>query len=265
MTSQPLLRHKDHLRELDPEPIHVAEPSVEPKSFDSKYWRDYFEENRKLRPTLKLPYEIVLDEVVHEPLLRSLQRFQLGETGDGHHLRKFAKRIGDRDYIQSIDLFVREEQHHAQILGQVILAMNGTLLNWHWSDIAFVILRRVLHLKTELLILLIAEVIGKCFYKCVADKINNENLEEVFSLIVLDEILHIEFHTEFLADNLKSYPWAVRHTVHYVWCLVFYTACFAFVSDHKSALAALNVSTGEFIETCSKIFFRSSTRALSLR
>lgn len=265
MTSQPLLGHKEHLRELDPEPIRVVDPNIEPKPFDSKYWRDYFEENRKLRPSVHLPYEIILDEAVHEPLIRSLQRFQIGETGDGHHLRRFAKKTGDSAYMHSIDLFIKEEQNHAQILAQVILSMNGTLLNWHWTDIAFVLLRRIFHLKTELLILLIAEVIGKCFYKCVADKINNETLEEVFSLIVLDEILHLEFHTEFLADNLKSYPWVVRHVVHYVWCMVFFTACYAFVLDHKPALAALKVSSGEFIETCSKVFFRSSSRALSLR
>ncbi|MBX9667402.1 MAG: hypothetical protein K2X93_07270 [Candidatus Obscuribacterales bacterium] len=235
-----------------------------PGTFDSSQWLKYFEENRKVRPALRLPNEIVLEEAVQAPLIRSLQRFQIGETGEGHHLRKYAKKYGDPNYAKCVDLFIKEEQSHAQVLSQVILSMNGSLLTWHWTDLAFIALRRVLHLKTELLIILIAEVIGKCFYKYLADNVAYKPLEEVFSLIVLDEIMHLKFHTEFLSEKLNGYPWLVKHFVHYIWCLIFYTACFAFVADHKKALSALGVTSGDFIATCSKTFHVKATRALGL-
>src|SRR5688572_29017854 len=90
-------------------------------TFDSSQWRHYFEENRKMRPAVKLPNEITLDEAVQVPLIRSLQKFQIGETGEGRHLRKYAKNYGNADYIKCVDMFIKEEQSHAQILSQVIL------------------------------------------------------------------------------------------------------------------------------------------------
>jgi hypothetical protein len=255
MTSQPLIADA---------PLDLTPRSAPTTTFDSSQWRRYFEENRKLRPATRLPNDIVLDDVLQASLIPSLQKFQIGETGEGRHLRKYAKKYGDPDYVQCVDMFIKEEQSHAQILSQVILAMNGNLLSWHWTDVAFTCMRRLLHLKTELLILLVAEVIGKCFYKYVADKVDYKPLEEVFSLIVLDEIMHLKFHTEFLSEQLRSYPWLVKHFVHYMWCMIFYTACFAFVLDHKKALRALNISSGEFIGTCSKTFHVKATRALGL-
>jgi len=256
MTSQPLVRDSS---------VDFTPQTTPTTTFDSAQWRRYFEENRKMRPAVRLPNEIVLEDETQQALIKSFQRFQIGETGEGHHLRKYAKSYGDPEYVKCVDMFIKEEQTHAQVLSQVILAMNGTLLRWHWTDLAFVTMRRMLHLKTELLILLIAEVIGKCFYKYVADKVDDKPLEEVFSLIVLDEIMHIKFHTEFLSEQLRSYPWIVKHIVHYIWCMIFYTACFAFVLDHKRALVALNVTSGEFIATCSKTFHIKATRALGLQ
>jgi hypothetical protein len=255
MTTQPLLQDQS---------VEIASLPRAQASFDSAQWRKYFEDNRKMRPSVRLPNEIVLDDAIHQYLIRSLQRFQIGETGEGRHLSKYASRYGDPDYEKCVDLFIKEEQSHAQILSQVILAMNGTLLTWHWTDVAFVALRRLLHLKTELIILLVAEVIGKCFYKYVADNVDYKPLEEVFSLIVLDEIMHLKFHTEFLSEQLRSHPWLVKFFVHYIWCLIFYTACFAFVMDHRKALAALKVTSGEFISTCSRTFHVKATRALGL-
>lgn len=256
MTSQPLVHDSS---------LELSTHSGPTASFDSSQWRRYFEENRRIRPSTKLPNQIVLDAAIQAPLVSSLQRFQIGETGEGRHLRKYARKYGDPQYIQCVDMFIKEEQTHAQILSQVILALDGTLLTWHWSDLAFIGLRRLLHLKTELLILFVAEVIGKCFYKYVADKIDHKPLEEVFSLIVLDEIMHLKFHTEFLSEQLRGYPWIVKHFVHYIWCMIFYTACFAFVTDHRKSLAALKISSGEFIATCSKTFHVKATRALDLQ
>src|SRR5579885_3533212 len=125
------------------------------KSFNSSDWRDYFEENRKSRPAIRVPNEIVLDETLRQPLLKSLQTFQIGESGDGRHLRKYAKKLGDPVYMQCMDMFIKEEQNHSQMLAAVILALNGTLINWHWSDLVFIGLRRLFHLKTELFILMI--------------------------------------------------------------------------------------------------------------
>lgn len=250
----------EQLTSVLPGQLVVAETS-----FDSQMWLNYFQENKRLRADIRIPVEISIEESKRAPLMRSLQRFQIGETGDGRHLRKYASRlVKDPIYSQCVDLFIKEEQRHATMLAQVIIAMNGTLLSWHWSDVVFILLRRVLGLKTELLILLIAEVVGKCFYKCVADEIEDPAVKDLFALIVLDEIAHLDFHATFLCDQLANYHWLLKCTVYYFWCIIFYTACFVFVIDHRTALAALNVPAVDFINKCSTVFHRASAQALKI-
>lgn len=238
-------------------------PALESRdTFNSKKWLDYFEENKRTRPVFDLSQDFVIEEPLRAPLIRSLQRFQIGETGDGKHLRKYAEKVNDATYSQCVNLFIREEQVHGQILAEVILSANGSLLSWHWTDVAFILLRRMLGLKTEILILLIAEVIGKVFYKCVADKIGNEKLSEVFAVIVIDEIAHLQFHSEFLSFKFERHSWLIRCVTHYIWCLIFQTACFVFVVDHRKALEALGVNPALFIAMCSKEFQRSAVICL---
>ncbi len=231
--------------------------------FESEKWLKYFEENKKLRSSIRLPAKIDLSEEIKAPLLRSLQRFQIGETGDGRHLRRYAEKTKDLSYMRCVDLFVKEEQSHGQILAEIISAIEGTLLSWHWSDLAFIALRRLLGLKTEIFIILIAEIIGKCFYRSIADKIENQSICNAFAFIVCDEIAHLRFHSEFLNRKLATYPALLKLAIRYAWTLIFLSACFVFVIDHKAALKALGTNPGEFIDKCTIEFQRSAKLVFS--
>lgn len=228
-------------------------------SFNSGEWLSYFRTNKSIRTIVNLPDEIALDLDLKKCLIKSLQKFQIGETGDGRHLKKYARRLGDEAYNECVDLFIREEQGHGRILAEVIRALDGTLLTWHWTDLVFIFLRRILGLKTEVFILLIAEVVGKCFYKCIADKIEDRNLREVFALIVLDEIAHLQFHSQFLSMQMSNKTWLMKFIVHYVWMQIFFAALFVFIADHRKSLDALSVSSAEFVERCSREFHRSAS------
>jgi rubrerythrin len=253
MTSQ-------HLAEIEVDPLTLERET----GFSSAHWLTYFQANREARVDIAFPNAIALSVSLRTPLLRSLQRFQIGETGEGKHLRKYASRMKDPVYEECIDLFIKEEQFHARVLSHMIQALDGTLLSWHWSDLAFIALRRMLGLKTEVFILLIAEIIGKCFYKTCADNLENRLLSDAFSLIVLDEIGHLEFHCGFLQEQMKPFPYAVRRAVHYAWCMLFVTACLVFIADHKRSLTALNVLPRNFMQDCSNTFHRAAMRALLL-
>ncbi len=227
-------------------------------SFSTERWLKYFEENREIQSSISLPGKISIEPRLSIPLIRSIQRFQIGETGDGRHLKKFARKSGDAAYLQCIDLFIQEEQSHGQILAEIIRAMGGSLISWHWSDFVFICLRRMLGLKTEIFIILIAEVIGKCFYKSVADHVEDDLMSNAFALIVCDEIAHLRFHAEFLQQRMDKYSWSQKALVHYAWSLIFYSACFVFVLDHKAALKALGVSSADFTSSCSHEFQRTT-------
>jgi hypothetical protein len=232
------------------------------KSFSSAHWLSYFQGNKSAGADVNFPEKISLPLSMQVPIIRSLQRFQIGETGDGKHLKKYASETHDPTYEQCIDLFVKEEQGHAGILAQMIKSMDGTLLSWHWSDLVFVAVRRMLGLKTELFILLIAEIVGKCFYKACADHLDNKLLRDTFSLIVMDEIFHLEFHCSFMARQMLEYPPAFRQAVYFLWSALFYAACIVFIADHRAALHALKVSPKIFLQDCSSTFHRAADKVL---
>lgn len=234
------------------------------EGFSSKRWLAYFQENKKSCPQIVIPETVNVSAAMRPPLIHSLQRFQIGETGEGKHLKKFAARMNDPVYEQCIDMFIKEEQHHARILAQMIASMDGTLLTWHWSDLVFIGLRRLLHLKTEIFVLLIAEVIGKCFYRTCSANLEDPLLSDAFSLIVLDELGHLEFHCRFLRNQFEKSPVFLRQFVLICWSLLFYCACLVFIADHKQALAALNVQPKQFLKDLTTSFRICSRRSLYL-
>jgi len=234
-------------------------------SFSSAHWLSYFQGNKTTKvDIINWPDKVVVPPALGPSLVRSLQRFQIGESGNGTHLRKYATTTKDPTYEQCIDLFVREEQGHARLLAQLIKSLEGTVLTRHWSELAFVALRRMLGLKTEVFVLLIAEIIGKCFYKACADRLQNKTMKDVFSAIVMDEIFHLEFHCSFMNTQMLRYPAATRQLVFYAWTALFYAACLVFIADHQPALRALNVSPKAFLHDCSSTFYRAADRTLSL-
>ena len=65
-----------------------------------KHWQHYFQHNRAHRREIPWRPELNIAPAVVRPFIRSLQRFQIGESGEGRHLRAAAATTGDPDYIQ---------------------------------------------------------------------------------------------------------------------------------------------------------------------
>ena len=69
-------------------------------------WLNYFQYNRANRPTVPWHRGIKIEPHLHEPLVASLRKFQLGESGDGLCLRRHVAATGDSAYAAAIDLFI---------------------------------------------------------------------------------------------------------------------------------------------------------------
>jgi hypothetical protein len=254
------------MSEVVPCAVSIVKPEIQftTGEFSAEKWRAYFEENRNTEIGIRFSDGVMIEEELREPLIHSLQRFQIGETGEGTHLKRYAKTVGDTTYEDCIDLFIKEEQGHARILAEMIGALDGELLTWHWTDLAFIALRRMFGLKTELFILLIAEIIGKCFYLQCARNLEDEKMSSAFSVIVCDEIAHLEFHTEFLRTKMERLTEPVRYLILVCWMILFYVSCFVFVADHGSALNEMDVSIRDFLRDCSSCFRRAAVVALDV-
>lgn len=233
-------------------------------TFSSVFWLNHFRKNKAKREKEEfvVPESVALPAATKAALVASLQRFQLGETGDGEHIKKLARIMSDPVYEQCIDLFIKEEQSHAAVLAKIIKAMDGKLITWHWSDVAFVTLRRLLGLKTEIVILQCAEVIGKCFYAACARNIKDADISRVFASIVEDEKAHLKFHWSFVKnETLMLYP-SSRTTMYKVWKFGFAMLCLVFIADHYKALRVLGVKPRDFFADCMSTFNRAAIRAL---
>ncbi|MFD9302307.1 ferritin-like domain-containing protein [Streptomyces sp. NPDC060048] len=174
-------------------------------------------------------------------LVRSLQRFQLGEGGDGAELVGKADRAGDPVYARAVRLFVAEEQNHARMMALLLHAEGGGTLSAHWSDTAFVGLRRLLGLRVELLVLMVAEAVALRYYRAVRDGAADPLASEVARRILADEERHVPFHCLRLREALAPLPAPVRRAAALAWRALLAGAAAMVAVDHGPALRTLGV------------------------
>ncbi|MEV8096538.1 ferritin-like domain-containing protein [Kitasatospora sp. NPDC085879] len=180
-------------------------------------------------------------------LLRSLQKFQVGEDGDGAGLIGKADTAGDADYAAAVRLFVAEERNHARLLAELLGAADTPLLGSHWSDALFVRFRRLLGLRLELMVLLVAEVVAVPYYRAVRDGAANGLVAEVAGRIAADELRHIPFHCLRLRTSIGRLPAPLHSPAVALWLLLAATAAVFVALDHGPALRVLGVRRTRFV------------------
>ncbi len=217
-------------------------------------WVNYFEQNKKDRADIPWHLGISVDETLRNPLIRSLQRFQIAESGDGVHMRQGAAATGNSEYAATIDLFLQEESVHSQTLDRVLTTLGAPLLKHHWSHGCFVIARRFMGLHVELGVILIAEMIAMRYYQVLHSGIADPVLHTIFGQMVHDETKHLELHCETLRRWLEQRPGLLQKVLHGSLWGFYQMAFMAVVFDHRELLRALGVTPGEFLRGCDSLF-----------
>ena len=176
---------------------------------------------------------------------RSIQRFQVGEAGDGANL--VAKAGDDAVYLAAVKLFVAEEQNHARMLAELLRAAGVPTIASHWSDTAFVRLRRALGLRLEVMVLLIAEVVALRYYRALRDGTADPLVTRVASLILADEERHVPFHCHRLRLGFATLGKPARALVFGAWRLFLLGVTVTVAADHGRALRKLGVGRLVFV------------------
>ncbi|MCW2936437.1 MAG: hypothetical protein JWM19_7399 [Actinomycetia bacterium] len=179
-------------------------------------------------------------------IVRSLQRFQLGESGDGANLAAKASLGGDESYATAVRLFIAEEQQHARLLAALLTAANAQLISSHWSDAVFTRLRRALGLRLELMVLFVAEFIALSYYRACRDGTGDPLATEVARRILADEERHVRFHSQRLGLAFAGLHPAAWLAVSWAWQLLMIGTACAVVVDHGAALRRLGVPRRQF-------------------
>lgn len=179
---------------------------------------------------------------------RSLAVFQVGESGTGQHLFDAATREQVPGwYLDDLRAFVAEEQEHARLLALVLAAIDHPLRDGHWTDRVFVALRRLKSLRTEVLTLLVAELIALRYYSALRDGIGEPALSDVFGRIHADELRHVDFHAATLPHRLARFRRPVAKAVRLLWNILVTGTSVMVALDHGSILRASGVGRATFV------------------
>ncbi|MFF7875772.1 ferritin-like domain-containing protein [Streptomyces californicus] len=183
---------------------------------------------------------------LHPAIRRSVQRFQVGEDGDGAELITKAEASGDAEYASAVRMFVAEERNHARLLALLLASGDAPTIASHWSDRIFVTLRRALGLRLELLVLMIAEMVALRYYRALRDGGEDALTREVAGRVLADEEWHVPFHCHRLRRALRPLPAPARVLVTSGWRAALAVACLVVAVDHGPALRRLGVGRGRF-------------------
>jgi hypothetical protein len=164
---------------------------------------EYFLHNKK-RPR-SIPWEegVILTAAERAAVIRSIQTFQLGESGEGKHFlrvaERFAQKGGDPDYMVALEMFLEEEHRHASELGRALDLVGEPRLTKEWTDNIFRWLRHRAGLELMIAVLLTAEVLAQVYYFALARATNSVTLQRLCGQILTDEAAHVRFQAERLA------------------------------------------------------------------
>jgi hypothetical protein len=213
-------------------------------SFDD--WVVHFETNaehhRATEPLIDWGAPATMNSRARRAFVRSFQRFELGESGDGSRLLVLAAAAGDPAYTAALTLLVREEQKHSALFGRSLERLGAERLDSHWSDAAFTGLRRLLGLRTEIGLFLIAESVAMGYFVALAEHAPDPVLRAVGRRVADDERDHIRFQIDRLRVGFRGMPAPVRALVGVTWGVVAAGAATVVVVDHGAALRACGVS-----------------------
>jgi hypothetical protein len=229
----------------------------------SREWCEYFEYNQAR--LLPIPWEVGVELTPPERhvVIKSLQIFQLGETGEGRHIRREADRhairSGDLDYPRALRMFIAEEHRHAALLGRVLDAAGVERLRRQWSNGVFRRLRHLAGLELAICVLLTAELIATIYYAALRGATKSIVLKRVCEQILRDEAMHVRFQSERLAALREGRPRPARLASVLAQTLFFTATCSVFWISHRRVLRAGGFSLRKFARRARLVFQHSTS------
>ncbi len=225
----------------------------------SQWWNQYFSKNSQ--QLLAIPWEMrnELTPSEKKAITNSIQKFQLGEGSDGHHLilasQRYAERYNDLDYADAVRLFIAEEQRHSRDLGHFMSINNIPQITSTYSDWVFRRVRRIAtSIEIMIMTLLVAETIALVYYKALGKATKSKVLDVLCEQILKDEYCHIRFQTERLAI-LRRDRWQLFDLAATLFHIpLYYGATIVVWLDHAPVFHAAGISFFNYLLNCHKEF-----------
>ncbi len=226
---------------------------------NSERWLAYFSNNQRADTSIEGPCGAAVPTEVRAELADSLARFQLGEASGGRiasEVETAPDPALDAASRRAIQLYVREEGRHARELLMLLRALGGQSLTQHWSSDWFRRVRRCLGLRTKLLTMAAAEVVGIVYYAALRDRVPCATLQRTLGVIAQEEERHLDFQAEWFARAIARAPRLLRPLcalgIALRFGLILSAAVLSVLVDHRQVLAALQVRRVEYVRACAR-------------
>jgi rubrerythrin len=158
-------------------------------------WHQYFLSNQNHFNYIDWTANELLSDKERKIITSSIRQFQRGEHSEGKHFLQFAKTMNDESYIETVKVFIKEEQDHAIVLGKFMEQQGIDKLKKDWLDNTFRWLRKLAGLEGTITVLLTAEIISMIYYKALHRVTNSYLLQQLCGQILIDEEMHLQFQS----------------------------------------------------------------------
>lgn len=224
----------------------------------SRMWESHFRYSLDHPPAIPWESTIRLSAAERRRIRSSIQEFQLGEQSEGRHLKRaaagYARESGDTAYACALELFIREEQRHAALLGRFMDVAGIARVRRTSVDSIFRSLRRFAGLETSICVLLTAEVIARIYYDALLEATRNPALQAICRRILEDEAHHVEFQSQRVAI-LRRHRSRARIRIALAAQRLLFTGSVALVwLRHRPVLRAGGYSLPAYWRQCHDLF-----------
>jgi hypothetical protein len=169
---------------------------------DFEIWLNHFEHHAQHQRCVPCGFSDHLRPDERRLIASSIATFQLGEQSEGCTLLRAAQRFAHGRRIPAlvrvIELFIREEQHHAALLRAFMEDHHIALKRTDWTDRVFRLIRRLAGLELYLYVLISAELIGIVYYRALEAATDCRRLMALCRGLVSDELAHVGFESQLL-------------------------------------------------------------------
>lgn len=184
-------------------------------------WRAHFRDSVERPRAYDFEQGIQLDADVREPLMGALRFFQRGLNSAGLDLRTKVRANCSPEYIECIDLYVREKAIHAEMLAQLLWAGGSQPGRRNVPDFLYRRLRRRLPWQPELVALLTGELVMLPVMRVIGNQAKDPLVQAVVNDIVYDQSFHIGFHLDHLRYEIRKQRSVANVAIQGVWASFF--------------------------------------------
>lgn len=200
-----------------------------------KDWTAYFKRNANHYQHFHWDEDDIITPTEKTAITASIQKFQRGENSEGKHLFKHAQSWDNDDYLETITLFIKEEQQHAKILAKLMDRHDiPKLKQGDWVDGAFRWMRNLAGLELSITVLVTAELVAAVYYQALRDATGSSNLKRICERILQDEETHINFQAFALRHFHAKRYWLFNKMVNYMhWTLLLGTSILVWLYHYQ--------------------------------